>query len=469
MKLKHCWFLLLFWPIKNVYPQPGNNTLSADQVVLLVKKYHPVVKQADIGIEKARADVTIARGLFDPLLSVKSGDKTFDGTGYYRYTAPEITIPSWYGIEFSTGIQNLRGSRTDPRETLGQTSYAGASFQLLKNLVTDKRRAALQQSKIFRELSEVQKKSVLNDLLHEALYSYWNWVQQYNIKQVLNNAVAVNEKRFELVKASFRLGDRPAIDTTEALAQLQGFRYQFNEAALAFQNAGIDLSAYLWNTGNIPFELPEEVVPETNLQSLLVNDSLFPAQDELLSHAISLHPDLQQYHYKLDALKVEKKLKFQEILPSLTFRYNQLGKGYNLGKTITAPLLENNFQYGVSFSIPLRLSEGRGEYRKVKLKIQETSLQQKYKEVQVANKIRIYYNELVMLKKQLQLQQQQFQNYLTLQKGEETRFFNGESSLFLIISRENKALEARQKVAEMEAKYFKTLTSLKWAAGQLLN
>jgi len=68
------------------------------------------------------------------------------------------------------------------------------------------------------------------------------------------------------------------------------------------------------------------------------------------------------YSFKINALEVDKKLKFQELLPTVNFRYNQLGKGNDILKTATTgPLFQNNFQYGLSMSIPLRLSQGRGE------------------------------------------------------------------------------------------------------------
>ena len=151
----------------------------------------------------------------------------------------------------------------------------------------------------------------------------------------------------------------------------------------------------------------------------------------------------------------------------MNFRYNQLGKGYDIIKNTLAPLFENNYRYGVSFRIPLRLSEGRGEYRKAKLKIQETQLQRSQKTLAVETKIRSLYNELLTLRSQVALQQQQYINYITLQHGEETRFFNGESSLFLVNNWENKSLEALQKLAELEIKYFKTFNNLYWASGVL--
>ena len=50
---------------------------------------------------------------------------------------------------------------------------------------------------------------------------------------------------------------------------------------------------------------------------------------------------------------------------------------------------------------------------------------------------------------------------------EEVRFKNGESSLFLINSRENKALESLEKLIENKVKLYKTIFALQWSAGLL--
>ena len=60
-------------------------------------------------------------------------------------------------------------------------------------------------------------------------------------------------------------------------------------------------------------------------------------------------------------------------------------------------------------------------------------------------------------------------NYAALQRGEETRFSAGESSLFLVNARENKTLEAFQKLQELKAKFFKAGIGIQWAAGTLTN
>lgn len=448
--------------------QDSLKKLSIQQVMDIVRQYHPIAKQADIFIEKAKADVTIARGLFDPQLQNESAQKTFDGTDYYYYNRPALNIPTWFGAEVSAGLEYLSGSRTDPVETRGETSYFGISVPLAKNLLMDKRRAALQTAKIFRTASAVEKRNILNNLLLDATKSYWNWTQQYQVYKILSDAVTVNEQRVELVKSAYRLGDRPAIDTTEAIAQLQNFELLKTQAWLDFQNTGLELSVYLWTAEDNPYQLPADIVPADDLQNLQTDIIALPDLKSLLEAARRQHPELLLYDFKLEALQVERKLKFQELLPAVNFRYNQLGKGYDILKTATGPLFENNFQYGLSLGIPLRLSQGRGEFKKAKLKIRETQLQQNQKLLQVENKVKSYYNELAALKNQVSLQEKAYYNYLTLQRGEEIRFRTGESSLFLINARENKTLEALQKLQELKAKYFKSEATLQWAAGLLV-
>lgn len=457
--------LLLF--VGHVYAQDGLKTLSAGQLEDMVLQYHPVAQQADINIEKAKADVITARGMFDPILKNETAQKNFDGTNYYYYNRPELNIPTWFGIEVSAGIEYLSGNRTDPVETKGQSSYVGISIPVAKNLLMDKRRAALQTANIYRAASAVEKRNMLNNLLLDATKSYWDWVQHYRIYEILKEAITVNQKRLQFVKTAYKLGDRPAIDTTETLAQLQQFELLQSQAMLNFQQAGLELSVYLWTKAGQPYQLPVDIIPADDLQLEAIIAAPVPQLSGLLEAAVKNHPELLLYNYKQAVLKVEKKLKFQELLPQVNLRYNQLGKGFDMGKTLTNPLFENNFQYGVSVSVPLRLSQGRGEYRKAKLKITETQLQQDQKKLQVENKVKSYFNELMALQSQVSLQNSAYKNYLALQRGEETRYMAGESTLFFINARENKALEARQKLEELKAKYFKTEAALQWAAGLL--
>ncbi|WP_031527720.1 TolC family protein [Dyadobacter crusticola] len=460
--------LLVLAVLQPAAAQDSTRTLSAAQVLELVRKFHPVAKQAGINIDKAQADLLIARGGFDPVLGAYVARKRFDGINYYNRTSPEIMIPAWYGIEVHSGIENYTGERLDPTMTKGQSAFLGVSVPLGKDLLMDKRRAFLKQARIFRSLADTQQRLVLNDLLMESMNAYWQWVNSYNLYLIMQANVAINAQRLDFVRKSLLNGERAAIDTIETLAQLQSFQYQQNQYLLEFRNAGLQLSAFLWQDTGDPYTLPETITPsadwdnEENIEDFDLN------LNSLLSAATQAHPELQSYDFKLRALDINKKLKFQELLPKADFRYNHLSKGYNaLASAGEAAIFDNNYQYGFKFEIPLRLSAGRGEYKMARLKIEETRLGQMQKQLDLQIKVRQYHNELNVLREQIKLQTLNYANYQQLVQAEETRFGNGESSLFLINSRENKALEARQKLIELKTKYYKTAYALQWSAGLL--
>ncbi len=441
-------------------------TLNVEEVLALVRQHHPAVKQADIAVKKSDADIMIARGAFNPIVGASLAHKTFGDVTYYESVAPSVTIPTWFGIEVSAGLENLSGNRLNASETVGQTGYIGVNVPLLKNLLIDKRRAYLQQSKLYRDMSVNEQKAVINTILMDAAAQFWLWVNAYRVHQVLSENLELSRQRFEMIKKTFKNGERPAIDTLEAMTQLQTLEFQRNEAWLSFQKERLELSVFLWQANGSPYLLPEKVMPhngwdnETNIQNFNLN------LDELLKKAQQFNPELKLYNQKISSLSIDQKLKFQELLPKLDFKYNHLSKGYNPLAT-DGFLFQNNFQYGLKLEMPLLFSQGRGEYKKAKLKIEETEWAQNQKSIQIAAKIKYYHNEFLTLKSQVSLQRAILTNFEKLLKAEVALFKNGEGSLFLINSRENKVLEAERKLIEVKTKYHKTIYSLQWATGLL--
>lgn len=429
---------------------------TENELISVVKTYHPVTKQAVLDVRIAEAGITSARSGFDPVFSVDNGKKIFDGTTYYNQRQMEVKIPTWYGIDLYAGKENITGSRINPEETKGALNYVGFSAPLLQNLVMDKRRAALRQANIFRNLSEVQQRIVLNDLLQEAVKTYWKWWEYDNVNRLMEAALSNAEKRFVMVKAAYQLGDRPAIDTLEALTQIQSFRIKQNEATTELIKSRLQLSAFLWTANEQQYDLPVDIIPQNwsneNTTAL-----------EAFLHAAATHPELMQYGFKMDALKIDRRLKFQYLLPEVNLKYNQIGS--DLSKTVSNPWFRNNYRSGISLSIPLRLSEGRGEFRIATLKLDKTLLEQTNKQVQVTNKIRQYYTEWQQTSAQASLQSGLVANFVALQKGEEIRFANGESALFMINTRELKTIEAQQKLIEIQSKNRNALIDLKWSSG----
>ena len=441
--------------------------LGPVQYLDLVRQYHPVVKQASLMVNNAEAQLLASRGLFDPAVYFTNDQKTFDGKNYYNYNHTTLKVPTWMGIELMAGLENNGGEFTNREVSLGQTSYAGISIPLAKNLLMDRRRAGLAQAKLFVQQSKAEQLLMVNDVLFEAMDAYWYWVAQYQVYRILTNAVTINTKRYETLRITVEQGDRPGIDSTEALTQLLTFQAAQANAYNEFLKAGFELSNYLWTQDMQPAVLPASVVPAVNTDETDPYKMQFKPLNELLDVAGTNHPKLQTFQFKLDALEIERQLKLQSLLPAVNLKYNILSKGYQVWDSFDAATLQNNYKFGLEVGIPLFLRQGRGDYRSAKLKIQATEVDRSATQLGIANKVKQYYNEMLNLLQQLRLQEQALQAYQKVFEVELMKFELGESTLFLLNSRENKVLESRQKVAELKAKYFKSLYAVEWAAGIL--
>lgn len=441
--------------------------LSEAEFINIVRSYHPVAKQANLMVERAIADLLASRAGFDPQLFMATDRKTFDGTNYYNYNNLELKIPTWYGIEIKAGLENDLGDNKNPEATTGKSSYLGVSVPLAKNLLMDRRRAVLMQAKVFRDLSKAERLLIINDLLVDSYVSYWEWVKNFEVYRILDEVAIDNEIRFNLVKMAFRQGDRPAMDTTEALAQLQAFQIARNDARLSFLNAGFELSNFLWLANEVPYNLSDVIAPDSNWKKVKIEEVPTPVLDDLLALARSSHPKLQSFDYKLQILDIERRLKFQNLLPTLDVRFNLLNSGYNVFADASAAFYRNNNKFGVDFGLPLKLSQGRGEYRSARIKIQETNLDLVQTRLLIDNKVKYYFNELTTSQTQIKISENNLFNFQRLFNGENMLFRAGESSLFMLNIREIKLLESLKKLVELKTNFFKSYQSLQWAAGQL--
>ncbi|MFY7651516.1 MAG: TolC family protein [Chitinophagaceae bacterium] len=438
--------------------------VSPDAFIQIVKKYHPLAKQANLLVDKANAELMAAKGAFDPVIQMDAQRKTFDGKNYFFYTNPELKLPTPIGMDIKTGIEDNGGQFISSETTRGQSSYLGAEIALAKGLLIDKRRAALQQAKLLTGQSEQERLNAVNNLLFDAYADYWKWAGNFRLYAIYNKFVSVAADRLRLVRVGFLNGDRALMDTVEAFTQLQNFRLLQSEALLDYANASVDLSYYLWDENQKGYLVPDEWIPDTVQFALNIAPKNL---NEIITQAAIQNPALRSYEYKLNMLEVERKLKFQSLLPTLNLKANILNRDPFVIKGVDAAFIQNNFKWGIDFKIPIFLREGRGEYKKAQIKIKETNLDFINKQRQVENKIRYYFNEASALSDQLFIIQDMYKNYLSLLKNEELRFAQGESSLFLINSRENKTLEALQKQVALQIKFQKARYAVEWAAGLL--
>ena len=443
-------YLLLFFLMNSLQlakAQENFRLLHLDTFLTMVLKNHPIAKQSDLQIKIANAELLAARGNFDPTLNFNIDQKKIAGVDYFNYTNSEITIPTWMGIKINGGFENNVGEKINNELTKNYSTYAGIAVPLLKDFWYDKRRAVLQQAKNIKDQTAWEQKNILNTLYAEAYSVYLNWTKEFMNFNLLKKIYSNNLSRFSYLKMSFLEGDRSVMDTIEAMTQIQYMELQLNEAKNKFLKQTFEMNNFLWENDNPQF-LKNNIIPDTNVY----NKSQYIIDSTLLNGIISQHPKVLSLKSKIDFLKTEQKLKFQSLLPQLNVKYQFLQKGNDNYIFPASALFENNYKYGVSLSLPIIGRSGIGSYKASVFKAKMTEWEMKNQTNLLENKLRFYYSEINNLKIQLGTVEKLNGGNFKLLNAETQKFELGETTLFVLNSREMKFLESQQKSVELKYK-----------------
>jgi outer membrane protein TolC len=226
------------------------------------------------------------------------------------------------------------------------------------------------------------------------------------------------------------------------------------------------LNNFLWYEDQ-PIILNENIQPDTTIHQDKVLDTKFLDffgqliqynKDSILVN----HPEVMSTQYKIKSLNLDLDLYNDRLKPQLNLTYNVINEYLDWdGLNQDVGYLRNNYKAGLEFNFPIFLRKERGDIDATETKIQETEFNLNNKIINLKNKIEQESNNLDILKQNFVYSQQIRNNYRTLLNAEEIKFELGESSIFLINSREMKYLESEIKLIETDIKtalqYFKYL------------
>lgn len=433
-------------------------SLPVDTFLNIVERHHPMAVKARLIKDRARAQRLKASGSFDPKLFSDVDQKRFKKTDYYTLQNSGLEVPGWFGLKAKAGYELNDGVFLNNQATVPGSGlwYGDISWTLGKGLFLDERRAALKQARILEEAAEFEIDLALNQLFLEALQSYWDWYAAYQELKVYEEALEQAQFRFRSVKQAAFIGDEPFIDTLESAIQVQDREVKLQTARANYIFQSNILNSFLWMDGQIPMQLQGAVRPAYDFSQLL---NVLPAG------WFERHPALNAYQLKIERLDIERRLNQELLKPELTVNYKFLNAPTQ--NDFFAEYSPDNYSWGVKASFPLFVRKGRGEVMKSKVKIQESELDLELKRIQIQNKVQAYEAELLLMTQQLQSVNQMVANYNRLLEAENIKFRNGESSLFLVNSRELKYIDSRLKQIKTEAKLQLVEAKLKAEAGIL--
>ncbi|WP_295337903.1 TolC family protein [Flavobacterium sp.] len=434
----------------SVWSQNTSKELTYNEFLGYVKKYHPLVKSANLEINQAQANLMMARGGFDPKIEVDFEQKKFKDNEYYSILNSSFKIPTWYGVEIKAGFDNNEGIYLNPENTVpnqGLTSL-GISVPLGQGLFINQRMADLRKAKIQVKLSQAERNLMAVSVLYDASVAYFNWKRNYNevtlYQTYLNNA----NIRYQGISKSIEQGDKPAIDSVEAGIIVRNRKLSLEESQLKLAKAKLELANFLWLENNVPLELQDEIIPEENLM-LTIKETLRTNDLMLDNPSLENHPKINALEQKIEMLEVERKLKANMLLPKIDLGYSYLSE----------PRYFDNYRFqdykvGLNFYFPLFLRKERGSLQLAKFKLQDVKFDLDLERVSLKNKIKAQQTEISSLEKQKQLIDNLVVDYNTMLTSEERLFSFGESSIFLINTRENNLVSAQLSKLLIENRYF---------------
>ncbi len=466
MKFISILFISLFLYVIAVAENDSLTVFSFSDFLEFVKQNHPVAKQAKLLPKAGQAGILNARGAFDPSAFTNIDQKYFDEKKYFSLINSGFKIPTWYGVELKGGYEQNQGAFLSPESSVPSQglAYAGISIPIGQGLFIDERRATLKQAKIYAEASLADQQLILNELIYNAGKTYWDWFTAYNNLLVFENALITAEQRFQGVKQSALLGDRPFVDTLESGIQVQDRRLNFQQAKLEYKNKSLFLSTFLWNENNIPLEMEENIIP-IEFDSIIINEN--EAESYLLridSIKIS-HPAIAISKFKISKLEIEKKWKTEKLKPLLNINYNAIS--VPVKSDVFSNYSINNYKWGLTFYMPLLLRKERGELQLTKLKLLDAEFELQNKNLELINKAKASLNEHNTSTQQIKLYSNTVKDYKSLLSAEKRMFDAGESSLFMINAREMSSINAGLKLIELVTKNRKALLTVEYAFGEL--
>ncbi|MEI6020458.1 MAG: TolC family protein [Bacteroidota bacterium] len=458
---KITFFLLVFIAAQGI--SQNTSPITYDLFLSNVLQNNPLAKRANNEKKYGETQLNAAKGNYDPIMSGSYDQKQFNGINYFTNVNSEIKQAIFTSQYLKFGYDYGNGNYLNPENNSlapGQ-AYLGIEIGLLQGLRIDKRRAEFLKSKEYLNYYEAEQRIQLNSLLFESSQRYFDWL--FNLKQLALNQyfMQIAKQRLNGIEALAIIGERASVDTIEAAIFYQARLSDLQNALIENQKVGNEILSYNWQKDQ-----------SSNLnENISTNDSLdmyFNKAKKILNEQFnqsqSANPVITKYHSLQKVLEVENRLKKEMIKPLLNFKYNFLS---NNALSAYPSLSNNNYKVGMQLSFPIFLRNPTNDYKMAKINAQNNQLELISKTTELSFKTQALKKTMAILANQLQNAEKTVRYSKVLVDAEKLKFANGESTLFMLNTRESKWLESEIKLAEFKLKFIKTLINLIYLNGDL--
>lgn len=413
---------------------------------------HPKARYAELAEEKGERELTRAKGAFDPKIDGNYQYKFFNGTEYYKQTGVGIDIPLRAPVAIKTSYENANGAYYNPEETTpnGGLVSVGVAVPLAQGLMTDRRRTEMRQAEAYVEYSKLERKRIRQELLHDAYSQYWMWwmtEQQYALYTEWKGVAA---NRLNITRERFVHGDIASIDTLETFIQLQQRAQKETGAQSKVVKEELQLTTYLWKqdeAGEFNMLVTNNAMPQTDItfDVALSSSTVLEAKAKSIADR---NPELLRYAPVFDQLRAEERWKKEAMKPIVNVQYNAIAAPTTGSSSV---FTTNNYKWGTQLAWPIFMRKAKGELQLTRIKIEETQIEAELKIASLQNKALSSIQQLTLLQSQLTNTRSNIRNMQLLLDAEREKFSAGESSVFLINTREQQLFDLRLQEIDIAA------------------
>jgi len=429
--------------------QPSSQPIREDQFIEWLIRFHPQAQSAALLPELGRQEVLAAKGLFDPIIGGTYYRKDFQDRLYYsKFDAGIVQPIRFLGADLQAGIEMNSGSFLNPERStpIDGLGYLGLRLPLLQGLSIDRRRTELKLSEIYKDRTNIQSLDVYNDILINGLNAYWSWVKANERVKVLEEVLSNNEEVFQGIRIGFLQGDRPAIDTVEAYLQYQNILMQYNRELVRLQSTTNNLQSQLFSEQLLPRKISKEADYTDFVGAKAYSGTILQLLE--LDNILDLHPSILILRNESERLAAELKWEAERLKPQLDLHYNLLS---NTGMSpLEQSYFVDNYQMAINFQFPLLFRTARGRTERVKILERQNQLAMTDELNFLVNASEAARYALGNLREQLVVARGINENSKKLYEAELTRFGMGESSVFLVNTRELQYLHAQNNLIDLE-------------------
>lgn len=433
-------------------PGPAEPLLVLPDVLRSVTNQYPPLLAALIERDIANGRLRSAQGVFDFNVFAKSFGNP---TGYYDYGTFDAGFEQFLGIWGSTlfgGYRITRGTLPDydkNRTQDGGEPRLGVRIPLLRDGAIDRRRAAVLQARLDKELADPFILRQQLDFIRAASVAYWSWLGAGRRLQVAEELLRVASDRGAALTNQVQSGLIRPIVLTDNQRLIVSRQISVVQARRRFEASAIALSLFFRDALGNPIVAARQRVPES-FPALNTPDSTSVPKDIELAYAA--RPEVRRIQLQRERTEVDRRLARNNLLPNLDV-------GASVSQDIGADRYKDKSRFeveaGIELKIPLQRRDAEGRVAAAEAQLDRLENEEAFARDRIAAEIRDAYSAWIAAFDQIIQARTNVELARTLVEAEQVLFDRGAADLLAVQIRELASFEARVLEVDALAEYFR--------------